>query len=90
MTVLTSHDQFIGEMTAWLNSLLAERRVLIDPDTPLFEGGLINSLRVLEVIAWVERATGRQIPDREMQMDNFATVRRTAVVFGPSSADADG
>ena len=72
---------FINDMLEWLNRKLAPPGVRIDAETPLFRSGIINSIRILELIAWTERATGRTIPDREIRMDNFQTVGRIADVF---------
>lgn len=72
---------FIAEMLEWLNRKLAPPGVTIDVETPLFRTGIINSIRILELIAWTERATGRAIPDREIRMDNFQSVGRIADVF---------
>lgn len=81
MSAPMDRDRFVAHMLAWLNLRLAPPGVSIAVDTPLFAGGLINSIRILEVIAWVERATGRTIPDAGIRMDNFATVARIAEVF---------
>ena len=81
---------FIETMLAWLNSKLAPPGVTIDADTPLFRTGLINSIRILDLIAWTERATGRAIADREIRMDNFQSVARIAEVFARRVASADG
>ena len=72
---------FITDMLEWLNRKLAPPGVTIDAETPLFRTGIINSIRILELIAWTERATGRTIPDREIRMDNFQSVGRIADVF---------
>ena len=72
---------FTTDMLEWLNRKVAPPGVTIDADTPLFRSGMINSIRILELIAWTERATGRTIPDREIRMDNFQTVGRIADVF---------
>jgi acyl carrier protein len=53
----------------------------IEPDTPLFEDGLIDSLKILRLIAFIEVTTGRSIPDREVVMENFRTVRNIARHF---------
>ena len=74
-------DRFVRELVAWLNRRMAPPGATIDADTPLFAGGLINSIRILELIAWTERATGRTIPDARIRMDNFRTARRIAEVF---------
>lgn len=81
MSATMNRDRFATHLLAWLSLRLAPPGVKIAADTPLFAGGLINSIRILEVIAWVERATGRTISDAEIRMDNFATVVRIAEVF---------
>ena len=77
----TTRPHFVSEMLEWLNRRLAPPGVVIDADTPLFRTGIINSIRILELIAWTERATGRTIPDRDIRMDNFQSVGRIADVF---------
>jgi acyl carrier protein len=74
-------DEFTDCIVRWLNQRMAPAGVVIDVDTELFAGGLIDSLRILELIAWTERETGRTIPDRQIRMDNFQTPRRIAEVF---------
>lgn len=44
-------------------------------DTPLFDDGWINSLQILRLIAWIEVAVGYDIPDDQVVMKNFRTVR---------------
>ena len=72
---------FIDEMVAWLNDEVAPQGVRISASTPLFTSRLLDSLRVLELIAFTEQAIGRTIPDSEIRMDNFQTVSRIAAVF---------
>jgi acyl carrier protein len=79
-------ESFTRALLAWLNRRLAPPGERIERDTHLFAGGLINSLRVLELIAWIERETGREIPDRMIRMDHFHTVERIAEVFLPEAA----
>jgi acyl carrier protein len=43
-------------------------------DTPLFEDGWIDSLKILKLIAYVELMIGRNIPEDEIVMKNFRTV----------------
>lgn len=54
----------------------------VEPTTPLFAEGRINSLRLLNLLAFVERAIGREIRDDEIVMDRFASVRAIAQSFG--------
>ncbi len=79
-------DAFAAALLEWLNRRLAPPGERIERDTLLFAGGLINSLRILELIAWIERETGREIPDRMVRMDNFRSVERIAEVFLPEGS----
>jgi acyl carrier protein len=72
---------FVEAMVSWLNERVAPPGVTIGADTPLFENGLIDSMRILELIAWTERETGLTIADEQVRMDNFRTPRRIAEVF---------
>lgn len=76
-----SRQDFMDRLVRWLNRRLAPPNLEIGPDTELFSGGLIDSIRILQMIAWTELATGRPIPDEEIRMDNFATPRRIAETF---------
>lgn len=72
---------FIADMLGWLNEEIAPTGVVISPDTQLFAERLLDSLRVLELIAFTEQAIGSTIPDAQIRMDNFQTVSRIASVF---------
>lgn len=78
---MTTREHFMTAMVQWINERFASDRVRIDADTPLFETGVITSLRILELIAWTERATGARIPDTGIVMDNFRTIRQIAAAF---------
>lgn len=73
--------RFVAAMVSWLNDEIAPRGVVILADTPLFTSRLLDSLRVLELIAFTEQAIGAAIPDSQIRMDNFQTVSRIASVF---------
>jgi nucleoside-diphosphate-sugar epimerase/acyl carrier protein len=62
-------------------SLLDGRAVPIDADTYLFDNGLIDSLKILQLIAFIETETGRPIPDADVVMGNFRSVRTMAARF---------
>jgi acyl carrier protein len=79
----TPQEEFAREMVAWLNDEIAPHGVRVDADTPLFATRLLDSLKVLELIAFTEQAIGRAIPDSHIRMDNFQTVARIAAVFLP-------
>ncbi|MEO6527481.1 MAG: acyl carrier protein [Gemmatimonadaceae bacterium] len=81
-------SDMLGELLAWLNARFAPRGPTIVADTPLFASGLLDSLRILELIAWTERAIGREIPDGQIRTDYFATAHRIAEVFSGEDDDA--
>ena len=51
-------------------------------DTPLFEDGWIDSLKILKLIAYIELMIGQNIPDDEIVMKNFRTVTVIIEHFG--------
>ena len=61
--------------------LLKQKGVRVDADTPLFESRLIDSMNILYLIGYVEKALGRRLTDDEMVMSNFRTVRVIANTF---------
>jgi acyl carrier protein len=80
---MSPRTQFVVRMLVWLNEGVAPRGVRVDAETPLFSTRLLDSLRVLELIAFTEQAIGQPIPDSHIRMDNFQTVGRIAAVFLP-------
>jgi acyl carrier protein len=80
---MTGRTEFVARMLAWLNDDVAPRGANVAADTPLFATRLLDSLRVLELIAFTEQAIGTAIPDSHIRMDNFQTVARIAAVFLP-------
>ena len=79
---------FVAEMTAWVNARLAPPGVVVSPNTPLFASRIISSIKVLELIAWTERAIGRHIADVDIRLDNFRTIARIAEVFVNEASEA--
>ncbi|CAM3108834.1 acyl carrier protein [Rariglobus hedericola] len=53
----------------------------VDAATPLFETGIIDSLGILHLIAWVERATGHEIPIGKVVMKHFQTITAITETF---------
>lgn len=66
--------------------LIRDRTITIDENTYLFEPGLIDSLKLLQLIAFVEVETERLVPDREVVMEHFRTVRAIATHFAKPGA----
>jgi acyl carrier protein len=85
---MSQRAEFVHRMVGWLNAEVAPNGVCVAADTPLFATRLLDSLRVLELIAFTEHAIGRAIPDSHVRMDNFQTVARIAAVFLPLEENA--
>lgn len=87
-SIATDRASFLTELLAWLNGRFAPDGPTIVADTPLFAGGLVESLRVLELVAWTEREIGHEISDVSIRIDNFATPARIAELFATRAGDA--
>jgi acyl carrier protein len=74
-TSVTSLLRFVNE------ELLAARTDTIGPDTLLFEEGGIDSLKILQLLAFLELKSGRKIPDELIVMERFRTVKVIAENF---------
>lgn len=66
-------------ITGFINStLLAPGRARVNADTELFEQGVLDSLQVLDLIAFVETETGRPLHDSVIRLANFRTATTIA------------
>lgn len=65
-----------------------EVRATITADTRLFEERVIDSLRILELIAFLEGQLGRKVPDSQVVLANFRTIGVMAGVFTGSASAA--
>jgi|SRR6185436_7229029 len=84
---LESREAFAAALIAFIEGPLAARHgasrslMTIDASTPLFETGVIDSLGIIDLLAFVETATGRPIPMRKVDMRFFGTVDRITQAF---------
>lgn len=62
--------------------LLEGRQIPVDADTYLFADGLIDSLKILRLLAFLEVQIDRTIPESDVVMTHFRTVRTMAARFG--------
>jgi acyl carrier protein len=74
-------------LIAFILGPLARRRGLalkagaVGLHTPLFSDGLIDSIGILDLIAFVEAATGRVIPTHMVDMKYFRSVHAICEAF---------
>ena len=90
MSAHLDYAAFVSRTVDWINRTLVPAGVTVDADTPLFADGLINSIRILKLIAWTEQALGIRIPDSRIRMDHFRSVRHIADHFVPRGAGIGG
>lgn len=67
----------------------ADPPIAIDAETALFEEGVINSLRILDLIAFVEEITRTRVPDSMVRLANFRSVRAIVAAFGEEDGERD-
>ena len=85
----TSREEFARILLAFINGPLSARHrasgqsTHVDASTPLFQRGIIDSLGIIDLLAFVEDATGRPIPLRKVDMQFFGTVDRICRSFWP-------
>lgn len=51
-----------------------ERSIRIDEQVALIDGGIIDSMGLMQIVSFIEQQTGVRIPDDEVVSDNFQTV----------------
>ncbi len=73
----------LDELVAWLNHRFANEDEPITAESRLFAEGWIDSIGVLQLIAWVERALGKTIPDRMIRIDYFESALTISERFFP-------
>jgi acyl carrier protein len=82
-------SELIDALLAFVrDDLLRGRDVAIDADTYLFDDGMVDSLGILRLIAFLELQIGRSIEDNEVVMKHFRTVRTMARQFSRDSGTA--
>jgi len=82
-TFMQSLLTFIGRDLLGANGLA----IRLDEDTYLFGEGGIDSLKILRLVAFIEQATGQSIPESDIVMKHFRSVRAIVQHFSRPSAD---
>lgn len=55
-------------------TLIKDKTAVIDDDTPLLTSGLVDSLGVVRLVAFVEDRLGVKIPLEDITIENFETL----------------
>ncbi len=69
-------DLLASTIRAFLEDELRLEPKQIGADTPLVSSGLVDSAGLVRLAGVIEAATGVMIPDRDVNADNFDTIRR--------------
>jgi len=85
----TSREEFAANLRDFINAELPrlhpkiKEKPQVDFTTPLFASGLIDSMAIIHLIAFVEQATGQPIPTQRVVMKHFQTIQAIADTFWP-------
>lgn len=82
--------EFERQLAAFINDTLLGGGTVVGRDTRLFEDGYMNSLRILDLIAVVEKTLGTRIPDRAVRLANFRSIAAITRAFHPEAANGAG
>jgi methoxymalonate biosynthesis acyl carrier protein len=69
------------ELRRFVSGLVDGRAGMIRKNTPLFESGLIDSIRILDLIAFIEASIGTRIPDQAIRLENFRSIEAISGAF---------
>jgi len=83
---LPAPEELERQLAQFINGTLLGGGTAVDRDTRLFEDGYMNSMRILDLIAMVEKSLGARIPDRSVRLANFRTIATIVRVFHPDAA----
>jgi acyl carrier protein len=67
-------SEFQRDLTAFVRSLAPEQAGRIRATTKLFESGIIDSYKVLELISFIEAELGIRIPDERIVLENLRSI----------------
>jgi len=85
---LPTPEELERQLAHFVNVTLLGGGTAVDRDTRLFEDGYMNSMRILDLIAMVEKSLGARIPDRSVRLANFRTIATIVRVFHPDAGAA--
>ncbi len=60
------------------NELLKGRKMDLKPDDDLLSAGILDSLGILQMVAFIEDRFGYQVPDEDVVFENFVSVEALA------------
>jgi len=64
------------DLLSFLGDRLGVDLAAIDDQTSLFSGGVLDSFSLVDLILFLEGATGRRIPAADVRLDHFDSIAR--------------
>lgn len=52
------------------------KRALVEPTTPLFSSGLLDSFAMVDLVSFLEKETGSRFRTMDLTLENFDTIDR--------------
>ncbi len=81
---VSAQTEFEARLLAFIRrTLLPDADLPIDRETYLFADSLINSMRILDLVAFVENWLGAEIGLDDVTMDHFRSASAIAEYFAP-------
>lgn len=79
------NNQFEERLLEFIRELCAENGITADigRDTVLFENRLINSMRIIDLMGFIESELSIEVPEDKLTMNYFRTPRIIAETFCP-------
>jgi acyl carrier protein len=73
--------QFQQDLAGFIQGLTPDHVLQIRSTTRLFESGIVDSYKVLELISYLETALRIRIPDESVTLENFRSIRAMTNAF---------
>jgi acyl carrier protein len=69
---MTDHENALTEFVR--NDLLHGRKVALTGDADLLSAGIVDSLGILRLVAFMEQHFGVKVPDEDVVFENFQSI----------------
>jgi len=56
------------------NEIMHNSRANLDPDTDLLGAGILDSIGILQLVAFIEKMFNISVPDEDVVYDNFMSI----------------
>jgi len=57
------------------NEIMRNKNAKLDENEDLLASGILDSLAILQVVAYIDKTLGIQVPDEDVVYDNFKSIR---------------